>query len=265
MNCSLEETGSISGNIIGRRSVTNTSYDVAHVTSILITRDGADLASITPYTSAQTMADTTNMKVSGDVNGNLVTKGYLTLAWTYVTDKEIGEFTCEVNAVSSTGHNIAFSRSLEVVVRNASTEDMKIFMNHLESRLTKQENDMNATIQRLEAEVRTKDKQIMDILTEVKKMQGGTINCGSSTSGWVNEGWWKTKTITTNFQQAYKTTPVVHLSFQLVNDNHQKDDDNEFGVELITVNQRSFTMKCKTWYGETIDGMTASWMSFPKF
>ena len=138
-------------------------------------------------------------------------------------------------------------------------------MNHLESRLTKQENDMNATIQRLEAEVRTKDKQIMDILTEVKKMQGGTINCGSSTSGWVNEGWWKTKTITTNFQQAYKTTPVVHLSFQLVNDNHQKDDDNEFGVELITVNQRSFTMKCKTYYLETIDGMTASWMSFPKF
>ena len=120
-----------------------------------------------------------------------------------------------------------------------------------------------ATMTQLESELRIKDKQIQDVLTEVKKMQAGTINCG--TSGWVDEGMWKTKTVRTYFQQAYKTKPAVHLSFLLINDSHDDDDENEFGVGLVSVTNTYFTMKCKSYKEIRIESFQASWMSFPKF
>ena len=115
----------------------------------------------------------------------------------------------------------------------------------------------------LESEFRTKDNQIQDVLAEVKKTQAGTINCG--TSGWVEEGTWKTKTIKTDFQTAYKTTPVVTLSIQLIDDSHQGDDENEFGVDLVKVYHTHFIMKCKTYKGIKINEFRASWISFADF
>ena len=72
ISCSLHDTSLPSGALIGR-SVTNTSYDVTHVTSILIMRDGSDVASITPYTAAK--SSLTNVKVSGEIDEHSNIKG----------------------------------------------------------------------------------------------------------------------------------------------------------------------------------------------
>ena len=99
-------------------------------------------------------------------------------------------------------------------------------------------------------------------MSEMKNIQGGIYDCGKD--GYARDGFWKSKDHTIYFPKVYKNTPTVQLSIQLINDD-SPDDDNEFGLELVRVTNRYFTIRCKAYYEHANNNLVASWMSAPKF
>ena len=150
----------------------------------------------------------------------------------------------------------------------------------METRLSSQEIALQNNVKELQAKdkqitelqnnvngLQAKDKQILELLNEVKEIGGGSVDCGSS--GWIKSGYWQSKVITVNLHNNYKTTPLVHLSLMFVDDDTAfpggNQQDNEFGVEIVSVSPTSFTMRCKMYSDQTMQSMKAGWVSFPQF
>ena len=74
LRCSLDDT---SGAGLVGRSVDRTSEDVHYVMSILVTRNGADVASITTHIPARAMADVTNVHVTGSIGDAPGDRGFV--------------------------------------------------------------------------------------------------------------------------------------------------------------------------------------------
>ena len=100
------------------------------------------------------------------------------------------------------------------------------------------------------------------VLTELKKIQSGSHDCGDKNWNWGAH--FKTKDVKIYFPKPYKNTPTVHVSFAWINDDAE-DEDNEFGIELGAVTNRYFIMRCKSWESATNHNLVGTWMSAPKF
>ena len=55
--------------------LTSTSDDVAYVTSVVVKKDGADIALINEHFPAKSLTNSANLKVSGSVSGTTYERG----------------------------------------------------------------------------------------------------------------------------------------------------------------------------------------------
>lgn len=134
VRCSLRDTA-VSGSIIGRRSVqhsvpaprkglTSTTDNVDFVTSMVISRDGVDLATITEHIPAKALGNFTGLQVSGSLSGQAGVKGYLEVRWRHPSALQAGNFRCDADTVNGQGHSFDFSQTLEVMDEEISFTDL---------------------------------------------------------------------------------------------------------------------------------------------
>ena len=69
LTCQLDDTAT-SGSIVGRRDVSQTADNMASISSVIIMKDGSDVASVSSTQSAHVMDGSTNVLVSGSITGN---------------------------------------------------------------------------------------------------------------------------------------------------------------------------------------------------
>ena len=131
LRCSLNDS-SASSNIIGKRDVTETPDNVAEVTTIVLMRDGGDIASISRSQVAKVMDGSTNSQVSGSVAGRSGDQAYLEMTLHNPLSSQLGEFVCEINAVI-TVHTVTFSTSVEVTAETPSISDMILTIHDLKT------------------------------------------------------------------------------------------------------------------------------------
>jgi len=124
LRCSLNDTAASSA-IVGRRDVSQTTENMAAVSSVILMLDGSDVASISPVNPAHLMDVSRDVSVSGsvvsDVSGEV---GYLEVIYTDPSKNQSGEWSCEVNAISASGHVVTFRNTAEVTVSTPSTADV---------------------------------------------------------------------------------------------------------------------------------------------
>jgi len=161
LNCLLRDN-TLAANIpIGKRDLTHTDQDIMYITSILITQNGADVATISEHIPVQLLNNATNLKATGEIKTDQSHAGFLQLDWLYPTDSDAGEYKCDVTAVNKKGHSFTFSTTLEV-----SNADLT--MNDLSSEVSK----LKQTMDGVQVEKATMQGQIQTLQGEKTALQG---------------------------------------------------------------------------------------------
>jgi len=121
LRCELKDTAASSG-VIGRRDVTLTQDNMAEVTSIVLMRNGQDVASV-GHTHPARLLDTSLNGTA--VAGAVSQRGFLELNIPYPDVSTAGEFVCQINALDANGdHAVTFARSVEVTASDPSMADL---------------------------------------------------------------------------------------------------------------------------------------------
>jgi len=235
------DTNTGSGTIVGRRDVTQTASDLQQLSYLVVMRNGNEqIASITQLTPATALADLDKLEVKGNIAG---TAGFLELTWKYPSDDHEGEYTCEANGLSTTGHSLVLSTTTEVGTKPPQPADLVQYIHTLQQELA-----------------------------ESRHVETGTIDCGPST-GWTShmaglpgephtgeDHIYIGKNVT--FQHAYSTPPAVHLSIQHIDS--RSDAYNYYFIDLVSVDNGQFAMRCRTTRRDRISDMHVRWMSVPR-
>ena len=256
MRCGLHNSQSASA---GRRDVTDTSDDVRHVISLVVTRNnGEHVASISPFDPATAKVDANNLEVKGDISGGS-SEGYLDLVWKDAGLVPDGEYKCEVNAITKKGHNVVFSTALEMSRNQPTLGDLIAYVKEKQRRI----DDLEEQIRNKDASTELKINQILQTLNTPAHIETDTLKCGSS-HGWSGRDngttFWSTD-VTRSFQTAYARPPVVFVGVSLLHHNHNVN--LYYDVELVSVNSQNFTVRCRTWLDHTHE-MDISWVSYPQ-
>jgi len=234
LHCGLQKTATGATNsIIGRRDtdslsrrdVTSTTDDMTEVSSLIIMRNGKDLASISHKSPAHLINSSSNLQVSGVVQSGGVEEGYLDLTIHQPTQSDLGELTCEINAVAQTGHSQVFSTSVEVNARPPTLADMVSYVKQLEGRVQQLEHKEN-----------------------------GKVQCGNS-DNWPGDN----KDVRVNFKTSYSQPPIVHLGVTTFDFDTKHNDRHQ--ASLLSVDKTGFTVRCHTWSDTHIYMMEVSWLS----
>jgi len=117
---------------VEERSVTQTADNMAFVTSILISRDGKDLATITEHFAATSLDGASGFQVSGQLSGLTGGKGHLQLVWTHPGVAEAGNYRCDIDALTNRGRSFDFTKTLSVSEEEVSVQDLVIHLQKLE-------------------------------------------------------------------------------------------------------------------------------------
>ena len=152
LRCAIEDSAP-SSNIIGKRDVTETTDNVLQLTSVILMKNGLDLASVNTAQDAHVMAAASNVQVSGSVAGTSGRTGYLEMTISDPMVNQTGEFVCEANAMADTGHSVRFSTSIEVLSSAPSMTDVIAFVKELSQKnqlLESKVKDLEATVDRLQ-------------------------------------------------------------------------------------------------------------------
>ena len=153
LSCSLNDSAA-SSSVIGRRDVsldvnsdvtqtpdvTQTAQNVAQVSSIIIMSKGQDLAAISHSNPASILDGSSNGVVAGSVSGST---GSLHLSYQTPTDSQTGEFLCQVNATSKTGHVISFSKTVEVKTMAPTIADLVQAIQEMKMKENSLKNELN--------------------------------------------------------------------------------------------------------------------------
>ena len=164
LRCSLRDTASVSGGIIGRKkrdnsdsqthisdssdsslntgdhqtltprrdSITNSTIDVDFVIEMVIYKDDQDIASVSEHIPAQPIINSPDFSVTGSLSGQPGERGFLQLTWRHPTGSDDGVYRCEVEAVSLAGHKFSFSTSLKIDKAEVTFEDVVQTMQRME-------------------------------------------------------------------------------------------------------------------------------------
>jgi len=258
-----------------------TGGDLRFVTSLVIIRNGVEIASITPFAPVYAPADAGKMNASGIVSSQHGAQGHLELTWTYPDSGQSGNYTCEVNGVNSVGHTIKYTADLSIPVREPTLADITDFVSgqqkvldkhHEDNRVLLIENAKNkndlivlqtamkaekqrmAQVESASALVKTKMDFVMDLMNETRKVENGTAVCGPS-SGWTDVGTYLETNVTMAFNKSYSNPPVVHVSpnhLSNYNSNSNSKDNLKYWLDLTDINEYNFTLRCRT------DGVVSS-------
>jgi len=160
LHCNLSDTAA-SGGIIGKRDTSHTLDNMVSVSSMVIMKDGHDMASVSSSVPAHVMDGSTNVQVLGSVLGNSGENGFLQLNIAAPSVNETGEYICEVNAVSQSGHIVTFSSSLEVEAVQPTVADLVAYVQEL---------------QKTVAELKSKDQTVVAFNARLDKTTSYTTN-----------------------------------------------------------------------------------------
>jgi len=104
------------------KSVTQTAENMPFVTSIIISRNGVDLASISDHFPAR--PHISDVTVSGHLFSGQGERGLLQITWTHPTQEAAGNYLCDVSTLSAQGHVIAFSQTVNVAEAGVTMGDL---------------------------------------------------------------------------------------------------------------------------------------------
>jgi len=136
IHCALNDTAASSA-IIGRRDVTQTTENVVEVTSFIVMKNGKDVASMSHTKPAHVMDGSSNIRVTGSVAGTPGERGFLQLEIDHPGKNQTGEYVCEANAVTDSGHTVTFSTTTEVTSSSPTTADLIAYVTHIREDLNK--------------------------------------------------------------------------------------------------------------------------------
>ncbi|XP_005097723.1 uncharacterized protein LOC101859099 [Aplysia californica] len=246
LRCSLDDTtSSLTAPVVGRRDITQTATNVEYVTSIIVTRDtGEIVARVTEHETAEALVDQASLRVFGNLSVTSGRRGYMELTWKFPTQRQAGDYKCEVNAIDDNGHFVTFSTSLKVNVTTPSVEDV-VDQLHVTSN----------TVDRLANEV-AEMKSLLANFSGVQHVEAGTLKCGYPRYEYYVDD----QILTQKFRSPYDKPPVVTLGVTVV-DFGDIYEDAQFDVSLVSVDEQSFTIQCEKGRGYNAYNMTVSWMS----
>ena len=254
LTCEVDTGTSSSAGLVGR-DTTNQGEDIKFLSSLVVMRNGKDhVASITEHTPATALLDRGNLKVTGHLSGN---KGILQLKWRYPTTNQASEYTCEGNGITANAHNVQVTTSINIKTQEPQLNDLVQYIHNqqvaIEQLLTK------------------KIPELESALLESRHIETGVINCGSS-STWAGcytgsdaHGytlWYDS--VAEQFARKYQKPPVVHLSVQKMWSKGTNDRDTIYYIDLMTVNESGFDMRCRSFHDDRIRGMRVTWISIPQ-
>ena len=230
--------------------------EIRHISAITITRNGAPVATVSPYTAAKAESDLDleNMKVSGDVSKTSGELGFLELQWHFPTAEQTGEYECSVSGVSDAGHSVTLTSSVDIERSMVGLDDVINEVSGLKSEMSS-----------LKAEVK-----------QLRHVEYGSLNCGWNSATWplgdpstradggseqLNYYWHETK-VNASFQSAYTSPPVVFLSTSHLY--ITKDQHTHYGTQLLSVDQQGFSFRCGSGgTGWLVQDLEVRWMSIP--
>jgi len=302
LRCSLNDTtvASPSGGLVGRRDVMSTADNVQALISLVVLRNGLDLASISSYSSGVTvLGDVGLLNATGSIPGEKGEKGYIELTWSYPGEAQSGNYSCEANGITTIGHTVRFLTSLQMPVKNPGLSDL---IQYVHDRQIK-DLDMEAQRQKQQAQIQdvqdkntnltqivnTQHTQMQDMQREQVNMQhllnisrhmeDGTTDCGRNAGigSWqVVGGYQLSPNVTVTFTDVYKDPPMVMLNVGGMNFRNYIRTAGSYGysyveyhVDLVEVNADSFVYRCRIRqnagsYSYQMNSIDVNWHSFSR-
>jgi len=269
VRCDLKDT-QVGGGLVGKRSgVAQTSTNIKHLISLVVLRNGVDIASITRFTQATGVGgDQGILNVTGELTDST---GYLQLNWTYPGETESGNVTCKANGIDANGHGTIYATSTVVGVQEPSLSDLVRHIHAQEIRLMQQDDkisDQSGQISQLTTENQNQRQQIAQLMNRTSHIEVGLVNCGDS-SKWTESPLYSINK-PVRFSHRYEAPPTIHLSAVYVDQTGYKVDYHTSIYELyaVSVTEEGFTLRCKSqaisaryrW-----DSIRVSWASYPKY
>ena len=105
-----------------KKSLTQTADNMPVVTSIVIYRNGVDLASISEHFPLRQFVP--DAKVSGHLSSSHGTRAALVITWPHPSDSEVANYTCDVTSMNAQGHTFVFSQTTTVSEAQVSISDI---------------------------------------------------------------------------------------------------------------------------------------------
>ena len=275
MRCSFDDglltwtntSTSASGSLVGRRDV-NSTQQIATLSSIAITRDGMDIATVSYANPARSLVDT-NVFVTGSISGQSGLSGFLELTWDYPLSEQIGEYVCELNGLTASGHNVVLTKSLSVNAGEATLDDLITHIHDLEIKTQTLENccqSQKAKIQALENKSQSQENEIQAVksdLSEARHIESGQISCGRQ-STWADLA---NNQVSQSFHKVYKQAPVVHLSVTVVDTQVVNKTYLYYTASLVSVDTNGFVVNCfshpDSVHGKVIQ-LNLDWIAVPQ-
>jgi len=105
--------------------------DVSFVHSLIITKGGADIATVTDHMTATALDQTLNINVTGHILGSGAEKGFLEVTWKSPGPDQSGNYQCTVSGTDQFGHLQTFTETVEVTDDSVSMNDVVDYIQQL--------------------------------------------------------------------------------------------------------------------------------------
>jgi len=113
-----------------KRSVNQTAENMKFVMTMVITRNGVDLATISEHFPVKPLVP--EVTVTGHLTNGQAERGKLQMTWPHPSQAEAGNYQCVIDTLSPEGHSIIFSQTLNIAEAEVSISDLSSKMHKLE-------------------------------------------------------------------------------------------------------------------------------------
>jgi len=195
--------------------------DVSFVHSLVITKDGADIATVTEHGGAMAFDKTTNINVTGHIPGSGAEKGFLEVTWKHPGADQSGNYQCTVLGTDQFGHFQTFKETVEVTDDSVSMNDVIDYIQQL--KLT---NDLLKTTNDLQAAAIASLNQSVDTYTSTIESLNQSVDTHTS------------KIASLKHSNDLHTSTIANQS-KAISELNQKNTDLE--IEMAEVKQKQNT------------------------
>jgi len=246
LRCSLNDTDPVpvSGGVIGKRDTQYTPENVQTLTSIVITRNNGDhVASLITGQQPHAQTDLTNIQVNGSLSltGEPGEEGYIEVTWNYPQTAQVGEYVCEINAITALGHPVTFKDTVEVIETTPSIGQLLGIIQSLD----KDKNQMQNQLIDLQSNLSHIQNQPTAPPPSGLHVEQGRIECGDSRNWQRDSNYGEYTTVYHKFNTPYTSTPAINFGVNSLD--HEDGATIRYDVTILNKDRNGFTMKCKTW------------------
>jgi len=105
--------------------------DIAHVTSITITKNNVDVAAVTAFVAAKVFNNTGGVHVTGNVTASGAERGFLQVTWDYPESSLSGSYQCIINGHDADGHHHTLTETMDVDDNEVTLSDVVSYIHQL--------------------------------------------------------------------------------------------------------------------------------------